>query len=55
MPDEVELLISGGVSEIDIDDIRANTVYNKYDPEANEEDRVYLDSFWAHLSSLPNE
>ena len=55
MPEEVELLISGGVSEIDIDDLQANTVYNHFDPDSNSTDRAYLDSFWAHLKSLPND
>lgn len=55
MPDEVELLISGGINEIDIDDLQANTVYNKYEPNTKAEDRQYLDAFWAHLKSLPNE
>ena len=55
MPDEVELLISGGINEIDIDDLRANTVFNHYDPATNEEHRRYLDSFWTYLKSLPNE
>jgi len=55
MPDEVELLISGGINDIDIDDLQANTVYNKYDPENSAEDRKYLDLFWAHLKALPNK
>ena len=32
-PDEVELLISGGINDIDIDDLRNNTVLNKFNPE----------------------
>ena len=31
-PDEVELLISGGINEIDIDDLQANTVLNHFNP-----------------------
>ena len=54
-PDEVELLISGGINEIDIDDLKDNTCLNHFEPEKNEEDRKYLDSFWDHLRSLPNE
>ena len=30
-PDEIQLLISGGRNEIDIKDLRENTVYNGYD------------------------
>ena len=54
-PDEVELLISGGINEIDIEDLRVNTVLNKFDPDNSEADRLYLDSFWEHLKSMPNE
>ena len=54
-PDEVELLISGGMNEIDIDDLKDNTVLNNFKPEENEEDRQYLENFWGHLKSLPNE
>ena len=55
LPDEVELLISGGINDIDIDDLRANTVYNHYEPESNAEHATYLNSFWDHLKSLSTE
>ena len=32
-PNEIQLLISGGVSEIDIDDLRANSKLNRFKPE----------------------
>ena len=48
-PDEVELLISGGINEIDIDDLKDNTNLNHFKPEEDEEDRKYLESFWEHL------
>jgi len=43
------LLISGGRNEIDLSDLRANTVYNGY----NANDR-YINMFWEYLESLPN-
>lgn len=49
LPDEVELLISGGLNEIDIDDLRANTSLNHFDPTNKPEEKEYLDHFWAHL------
>ena len=49
------MLISGGINEIDIEDLRVNTVLNKFDPDNSEADRLYLDSFWEHLKSMPNE
>ena len=30
-PDEIQILISGGRNDIDINDLRDNTVYNGYD------------------------
>ena len=54
-PDEMELMISGGVNDIDIDDLRANTVMNHFDPENNPTDREFLGNFWEFLKSLPNE
>ena len=48
-PDEIQLLISGGLNEIDINDLRQNTTYNGY--SANES---YIKEFWSYLESLPN-
>ena len=48
-PDEIQLLISGGLNEIDIGDLRQNTTYNGY--SANDS---YIKEFWAYLESLPN-
>lgn len=48
-PDEIQLLISGGRNEIDIDDLRANTTYNGY-----LKDEGYINDFWAYLKALPN-
>lgn len=49
-PDEVQLLISGGLNEIDINDLRQHTSYNGY--SANE---GYIRDFWAYLEQLPNK
>ena len=49
-PDEIQLLISGGLNEIDIADLREHTTYHGY--SANES---YMRDFWAHLESLPNK
>ena len=49
-PDEVQLLISGGLNEIDINDLRQHTSYNGY--SANES---YIRDFWAYLEQLPNK
>ena len=54
-PDEVELLISGGINEIDIDDLRANTVLQGFEPETSVADKNYLDKFWDFLKLMSNE
>lgn len=38
-PDEIELLISGGINEIDIEDLRVNTVLHHFKPEESAQDR----------------
>ena len=54
-PNEIQLLISGGLSEIDIDDLKANTKLNRFKPEQRREEAVYLEAFWDFLRSLPNQ
>ena len=49
-PDEIQLLISGGINEIDIIDLKQNVIYNGF--TAND---PYIIEFWNYLSSLPNE
>merc|ERR1712070_1140531 len=48
-PEEIQLLISGGRNEIDIDDLRKHTTYNGYLPTES-----YINDFWAYLKGLPN-
>jgi ubiquitin-protein ligase E3 C len=48
--EEIQLLISGGHNEIDIDDLRKHTIYNKYS-----ENDPYIKEFWSYLKSLDNE
>lgn len=43
------MLISGGLNEIDINDLRQHTTYNGY--SANES---YIRDFWQYLENLPN-
>ena len=54
-PNEIQLLISGGVSEIDIDDLRANSKLNRFKPEQRPDEAAYLEEFWKFLKSLSNE
>jgi E3 ubiquitin-protein ligase NEDD4 len=49
-PDEIQLLISGGLNEIDIEDLKKNTNYNGYDASDS-----YIKEFWNYLHSLPNK
>ena len=49
-PEEIQLLISGGLNDIDIDDLRAHTTYNGYASADS-----YINDFWAYLKSLPNK
>lgn len=41
-------MISGGLNDIDIDDLRIHTTYNGY--AANDK---YIQQFWSYLKSLP--
>ena len=43
-PDELQLLISGGQNEIDVEDLRRHTVYHGF-----READPYLQEFWAFL------
>ena len=49
-PEEIQLLISGGLNEIDINDLRENTQYNGYSKNDS-----YINDFWNYLESLPNK
>ena len=49
-PDEIQLLISGGLNEIDMADLRQHTTYHGYSATES-----YMRDFWAHLESLPNK
>ena len=49
-PDEIQLLISGGLNEIDIEDLKQNTNYNGYDASDS-----YIKEFWNYLALLPNK
>lgn len=53
-PDEIQLLISGGSIEVDIDDLQANAKLNRFKPEEKQEEAIYLSEFWAFLKGLPN-
>jgi hypothetical protein len=44
-PDEIETLISGGLSEINIDDLKKNTRYDGWDLK-NASECAYLHHFW---------
>jgi len=47
-------LISGGLNDISISDLRMNTKLNGFDKD-KQEDVEYLEMFWNYLESLPNE
>jgi ubiquitin-protein ligase E3 C len=49
-PDEIQMLITGGLDEIDIGDLMNNTIYHGY----TERD-PYIVYFWNYLKSLDNE
>lgn len=49
-PDEIQLLISGGRNEIDVDDLRNNTVYNGYQASDS-----FIKTFWEYMRELPNK
>lgn len=49
-PDEIQMLISGHKNEIDVEDLRRNTVYHGY-----RETDPYIIEFWNLMRSLPNE
>ena len=54
-PNEIQLLISGGLNEIDIEDLQKNTKYNRFKPDTNRDEAIYIQEFWTFLKSLPNE
>lgn len=49
-PDEIQLLISGGLNEIDVEDMRKHSVYNGYAA-----DESYIRDFWTYIKELPNK
>ena len=44
------MLISGGLNEIDMDDLRLHTVYHGY-----KDSDPYIESFWNILKEMSNE
>jgi len=48
-PEEVQLLISGGLNEIDVEDLKKHTIYNGYSASD-----WYIQDFWAYMKALPN-
>jgi len=48
--DEIQLLISGGKNDIDIDDLRRNTVYHGF-----RESDPYIQEFWSLLRHSSNQ
>ena len=48
-PDEIQLLISGGLNDIDMRDLQQNVEYNGYDKNES-----YIREFWSYMDSLPN-
>jgi ubiquitin-protein ligase E3 C len=44
------LLISGGLNDIDMQDLQQNVQYNGYSKTES-----YIKEFWAYLDSLPNK
>ena len=53
-PDEIEILISGGSSEINIDDLKKHSKYEGWDL-SNASEIAYLQHFWEFLKQMPNE
>ena len=53
-PHEIDLLISGGLSEVDIWDLKKYTKITRWDM-ADEDQRRYLDKFWQFMASQPND
>ena len=52
-PDEIEKLISGGKSEIDIDDLQTHAKYQGWDLN-NASEAAYLTHFWRFVKQMPN-
>jgi hypothetical protein len=48
--EEIQILISGGFHEIDIDDLRRNVIYHGF-----KESDPYIKEFWNILKGLSNE
>ena len=49
-PEEIQLLISGGLNEIDIDDLRKHTIYHGY-----KDTDPYIREFWNILKNFTPE
>jgi len=68
-PDEIQKLISGGLNEISIEDLMANTKFNGFKVDERclssfkldgvqpdmREDTLYILEFFGYLRSLPND
>ena len=50
-PNEIQLLISGGLNVIDTEDLRQNTQIEGWEPN----DQPYLDQFWLIISKFSQE
>ena len=50
-PDEIQLLISGGINEINMHDLQQNCKYNGWE----QQDAPYLQQLWAILTSYSQQ
>lgn len=53
-PDEIEMLISGGKSEIDIDDLQRSVRYDNWNFN-DQAQKEYMMHFWSIVRGMPNE
>ena len=54
-PDEIDTLVSGGHSEVDIDDLQKHSRYQGWDFNNNPDEVAYINHFWAFVKSMENE
>ena len=52
--DEIDKLISGGKSEVDIDDLQKHTKYQGWDA-SNADERAYIQNFWNYVRQMEND
>lgn len=53
-PDEVDKLISGGKSDIDVDNLMQNTKYGRWNFK-EPTDRIYIEHFWSCVKQMTLE